>query len=250
MPISRDSIVEYINQFLLIDQYNDASKNGLQVEGSNEVKKIITGVSVCLELFEKAVEVKADMIIVHHGLLWNDVNPITGVLKERIKILLDNNISLLAYHLPLDANPILGNNVLIANQLGLKNQESFLEYNGNNIGIKGEIESVDFVEFKNNVDKKIGPINQTIQGRTKVQRVGVCSGGASREVESISNDNLDTYITGEIGESTKAYCEEARLNFISLGHYNSEVWGVRALGKKVSEEFDISVDFIRLDNPN
>jgi len=250
MPILLNDLVKYCNEYLSIDKFKDSSLNGLQVEGKDEISKIVTGVSACNELFDIAVQREADVVIVHHGLFWGKEQSITNVFKKRIKKLLDNNISLLAYHLPLDANENIGNNILIAEQLNLKNIERFLEYNGQKISFKGDIDPINFDDFIIQIEKTLGPINFKINNTNKVQHIGICSGGASMEVEQAFSENLDTYITGEIGEPTVAYCREAGINYIALGHYNSEIWGVRALGEKLNEKFNIDVKFVKINNPN
>ena len=250
MPILLKDLVKYCNSYLSIDEFKDSSLNGLQIEGKDKISKIITGVSACGELFEEAVKQKVDAVIVHHGLFWGKEQAIINILKKRIKILLDNNISLLAYHLPLDANQDIGNNILIAKQLNLKNIERFLEYNGQKISFKGDIDQINFDDFVILIEKILGPIKAKVNITNKVQHIGICSGGASMEVEQAFSENLDTYITGEIGEPTVAYCREAGINYIALGHYNSEIWGVRALGEKLNEKFNIDVKFVKINNPN
>jgi len=251
MSMNLDELVKYCNDFLNISSFSDSSQNGLQVEGKKEISKIITGVSACKELFEEAVKESADAILVHHGLLWGESMSITGIFKDRIKLLLDNNISLLAYHLPLDTNDKIGNNIIIANKLKLKKIESFFEYNNNKIGFKGELNPLEFESFINVVDKELGPIKTYVKGGIhKVNRIGICSGGASKDVDQAYLENLDTYVTGEIGEPTKAFAEEANIHYIALGHYNSEIYGIKALGELVKKQFNIEVEFIKLDNPN
>jgi putative NIF3 family GTP cyclohydrolase 1 type 2 len=178
------------------------------------------------------------------------MKPITGVFKDRIKLLIENNISLLGYHLPLDANEDLGNNAILANRIGLSNIKPFLKYKGSEIGFKGKIKKIKFEEFLSLVEKEVGPISSYVQGCENSEKIGICSGGASGDVENTINDYIDTYITGEIGEPTLAFCKEAKINYIALGHYNSETWGVEALGEMLKEKFKIPVEFVRVENPN
>jgi len=247
--IQRSEIVQYCNNYLSVEKFPDYCPNGLQVEGASTISKIVTGVSACGELFEKAIEKKADMIIVHHGLLWNELKPITGVFKNRIKLLIENNISLLGYHLPLDAHNKIGNNAILSDEIGLTDKTPFLKYKGNEIGFKGNIDKIKFIDFLKLVEKKVGPIHSYVQGQEYSSKIGICSGGASNDVEDITND-VDTYITGEIGEPTMAFCKEAKINYIALGHYNSETWGVHELGNHLHKKFNIPVEFIKVNNPH
>lgn len=249
MEVLLKDIVEYCSDYLSVASFPDYCPNGLQVEGGKHVKKIVLGVSACMELFQKAKEVGADLVIVHHGLIWGDQQTITGIHGERIKFLLENKISLMAYHLPLDAHKVIGNNAQIAEMLELQNREDFLEYNGRKIGMKGSLKSIDFVSFTKKIKDIFSSITAVIDGGRKVENIGICSGGARKDVEQAEIEGLDTYITGEVGEPTSAFCKEAKINYIALGHYNSEKSGVKALGERILGDFGIKSEFIEIENP-
>jgi len=247
----RDDIIRYCNELLKTKDIKDDGPIGLQVEGAEEVSKIVTGVSACLELFEEAGRRGAQMAIVHHGLLWDDDSRVvTGVMKARLKCLLDNGITLLGYHLPLDMHPEIGNNAQIAKKLGLLDVEPFGEYNGMLIGVKGRINppctSFDFVS---KLTRALGPKPLLWEyGRGKIATVGIVSGGAADLVKQAAEQGLDAYVTGQPMEPTKNYCKEARIHFFAPGHYHSEKWGVQALGAKLADEFGVEVEYVEVPN--
>lgn len=251
MQIKLLDLANYIHEYLQVDKFNDYCPNGLQVESNEHVSKIALGVSACQELFIEAEKRKADLIIVHHGLFWGEAKPLTGVLGKRVKTLFDHKISLMAYHLPLDAHPVIGNNAVLARLLKLEETKPFMKYKGQLIGIKGRINATSFEEFSEFTNSVAGPLYAKIKGGDHpIINVGIVSGGASSEVEDAYEENIDLYITGEIGEPTKAYCEEGNIHYIALGHYNSEQWGIKALGQELSANFGIETEFIKIDNPH
>lgn len=249
MEVLLKDVAKYCNKYLSVDSFSDYCPNGLQVESNKHVSKIALGVSACMELFEKAKEINADLIIVHHGLIWGNQQTITDVHGKRIKFLLENKMSLMAYHLPLDAHLEIGNNATIADLIELRNSKPAFTYNGKEIGIRGEVKSIDFKQFLDHVEKIFGKSFAYYDSGVLVENVGICSGGASKEVEQAKENELDTYITGEIGESTLAFLKEAKINYIALGHYNSEKTGVKALGDHILENFGIKSEFIEIENP-
>lgn len=244
------TITGYLNDLLQIDLYKDLCPNGLQVEGRNDIKKIVCGVSACVGLFEKAIEQKADAILVHHGIIWNFERPLyVGSYKKRVKFLLENNLNLLAYHLPLDAHAVYGNNVRIARKLGVEQVQPFGAYNGTTIGFKGTFNhSAD--ELFNRVRTNINPQALIFPfGPKNIQRVGIISGGAQKEIKQAVVQGLDAYITGEVSEHIYHYAREEGIHFIAAGHHATEVFGVRALGKHLGNKFNLDVQFINIPNP-
>lgn len=226
-----------------MDDFDDGCKNGLQVEGKEEVAKIITGVSFSKKLVEKAIEKGADMIMVHHGLFGNHLGTppqIEGFMKDRLKMLLENNISLAGFHLPLDAHPEIGNNISLAKKFGLENIKEF------DIGFIGELEEpINFSDFAQTVKKELDSNIYTINaGPEKTHKVGVISGGASPDFKAAAGQGADTYISGDIRESEVRAIEETGINFINAGHYNTEKLGIYNLGELIKEKFNIEVEFI------
>ena len=249
--MKRNELTQYLNTYLRIDDFKDYSSNGLQVEGKNEIRKIVTGVSANVELFEKAIKLNADAIIVHHGIIWDSERPVyQGSYKKRIKLLLENDINLYGFHLPLDAHKEVGNNARLIQILGLKNIEPFGEYNGQFIGFKGEYKLkqadavFDLVKKEINANAIIFPY-----GPDKINTIGVVSGGAQKEVKQAVLQGLDLYLTGEVSEYILHYVKEEGIHFIAAGHYATERFGILALGKHIKEKFDLDVEFVDIPNP-
>ncbi len=249
--MNRCKFTKYLNQFFKNDEFQDMCPNGLQVEGNENIHKIVIGVSASVELFEKAIEKKADTIIVHHGVIWNFERPLyKGGYKKRIQLLLENNINLLAYHLPLDAHPEIGNNIQIASKLGLEDTSPFGEYKGKIIGIRGSLPAVDSESFflrikeKINIDTMFFPF-----GPEKINTVGIISGGAQNDVKQAVLDGLDFYLTGEVSEHILHYVKEEKIHFASCGHHATERFGIIALGEHLKNKFNLNVEYIDIPNP-
>lgn len=250
----RDEIVKFINEYLKIEKFEDKSANGLQVAGKEEVDKIALGVSASLALFEESAKRGADMIIVHHGLLWegNELR-IDELRKRRLQILFDKDISLLGYHLPLDGHPVIGNNIQILKKLNLKKKEEFGKYGGKFIGVVGELKrKMPFKEFVKVVDKLFSCQSFILSlGPEMVKTVGIISGGGGGANDMIEafKYHCNVYLTGEPFESGFAMAKEARLNVVAPGHYNTEKFGVQALGKLLEKKFKVKTEFIDIPNP-
>lgn len=247
----RDELTEYLNEYLQIDKFKDYGPNGCQVEGRREVKKIVTGVSACVELFEKAIEKKADAILVHHGIIWNFERPVyRGGYKKRVKILLNNDINLFAYHLPLDAHAEVGNNIRLAKILDLKTLEPFGDYNGTFIGYKGEISGSEAMDVFDSIKSQINPDAVIFPfGPDVIRSVGIISGGAQKEVKQAVLQGLDLYITGEVSEHILHYVKEEGIHFVAAGHHATERFGIIALGEHLNEKFGVDVEFVDIPNP-
>lgn len=247
-------IIKFCEDYLEVEKYrSENAVNGLNVEGKKEIKKIALGMSPNLELFQKAKKRGADCIITHHSLFSVDIfkhfQGITGPLKERIAFLLQNKISLLCYHLPLDFHPEIGNNVLILKKLKAKivdRKGNFSQFQG--VVFLGEFEkAISRNEILQRVKRIFGePIEFVFAGKNKVKRIGVCSGGAAgwKFIVQLPNLEVDLYLTGEIFEHVPFMIKEMKLNFISAGHYRTETFGIQALGKQLEEKFKIKTKFI------
>ncbi len=240
-------ITKYCQKYLKVKDFEDYCHNGCQIEGAEEVSRIITGVSLSRQLIESAIEKKAQMIIVHHGLFGDLIGTppiIKGVTRDRIKQLLENNINLLGFHLPLDAHAEIGNNISICHKLKIDKLEVF------NVGFIGELKAdIDFDEFLEKTNKVLDTNSYSIQaGNKKVKRVGVISGGSSKMLQNAKEKGADTYICGDVGESTIREVEEANMNFINAGHYNTEKFGVQNLGELLIEKFGIEAEFVDIPN--
>ncbi len=249
--MKRDLLTEHLNRLLRIDEFNDLCPNGLQVEGREQINKIVTGVSACVELFDRALKYEADAVLVHHGVIWNFERPVyRGSYKKRIKTLLCNDLNLFAYHLPLDAHEFLGNNVQIAKQLELIDLEPFGDYKGMTIGFSGRTEPVAASAFFNRVKILINEKALIFPfGPSKIERIGIISGAAQKDVQQAVLKGFDVYITGEVSEHIMHYAKEEGIHFIAAGHYATERFGIIALGSYIKENFGIEVQFVDLPNP-
>lgn len=252
--MQQDQLIDFINLTLKFEPDKDPYLfNGLQVVGKDEVKKIVLGVTDSLELFTKAAKWGADMIIVHHGLLGPKKNmPITKVLKNRLKILFDCDITLLCYHLFLDKHPVLGNNAQIIKLLGAKKGKEFGKMDNFNWGFEAEFNPpVDVNSLENNLKKLCGSsVIGFKYGPKIVKKIGVVSGGGPYSLSEAIDKNLDAFLTGESREWTKEWVKEAGLNYFSLGHYNSEKFGVIALGELLKKKYPkLEIKFIDIPNP-
>jgi len=248
----RSDIVDFINDYLSIDDIKDYCKNGLQVEGAEEVTKIVSGVSCSLQLFEEAAKRNAQMVLVHHGLIWNHFpGCITGVFKNRFKALFDHDLNLVSYHLPLDAHQEIGHSAMIAKGIGLENLKPFGSYNGAHIGVSGEyINSLSLENVCEKITSVCGRKTLVLgENKTKVVKVAIVSGGGGDMASQAVDCGMDVFISGEGKEHSQAYCQEAGITFVEAGHYHSEKPGIIALGKLISEKFPIEVEFVDIPNP-
>jgi dinuclear metal center YbgI/SA1388 family protein len=248
----RDEIVGYLDQLLEIDSFADYGPNGLQVPGAEEVSLVVTGVSAHRELFERAAEAGAQLVLCHHGLFW-DFHPRTigPAMKERLRILFDADISLAGYHLPLDAHPEVGNNALICEALGLELGEPFAEHRGRAVGLVGR--SRDGIAFTRLRELCASAFGQEPfvwdAGPDTVHSVGVVSGGAAGDLSGAIALGLDAFITGEPAEHVMAEARENGVHFIAGGHYATETFGIRRLGELVAGRFGVEHRFVAVPNP-
>jgi len=242
----------FFRSFLDIEGFAgaDNSMNGVQVDNDGgEIDKIAFGVDACLETFERAAELGAGMLFVHHGLFWGSPLRLAGNHRQRVKCLLDHNICLYAVHLPLDQHPRMGNNAGLAELLGLEGIEPFCEYHGKKIGYKGAFPQPLSVD---QAAKKIAfsdrpPLGVYPFGKKENTSCAVVSGGAAKEALQALDQGVDLYVTGEMSHQMYHECLEGKLNMIAGGHYSTEVWGVRAVMRHCAEELHIDTVFI--DNP-
>ncbi len=241
--IQRDSLLKNLYKYLDVQSAPEA--NGLQVEGGKNISKIVFGVSANMALFEAAKKAGADTVITHHGLIWDKPQKITGVFGARVKFLVRNNINLISYHLPLDKHPVVGNNACLARLLGIEKKAPFGLYHGINIGFKGKLKKAKKIE---DIYKLLGGECLAFGPQT-VKSAAFVSGGAHDMVEQAAEQGADLYICGSRDEYIREYCREAKINFIAMGHYNSEKLGVQALMVYIKKHFKVKVCFIDIPNP-
>jgi len=244
-------ILSFTYEYLKCDRFNDYCPNGLQVEGTDIVNHLITGVSASVELFERAIDRGGDAILVHHGILWgSEQKIISGSYKKRINLLLKSNLSLLAYHLPLDAHEEVGNNISIANKLQLHDLSTFAEYKGQDIGYVGFLQKAK--PFNQIYDQLQSIVKNDLIaysfGSSDIKKIGIVTGGAADLLEAAVDEECDLFITGEVSEPTFHLAKEEKINFIAAGHYHTEKFGVQALGEKIANEFNIKQTFIDIPN--
>lgn len=249
--MNRDELTTYLNKYLAIKDFKDYGPNGLQVEGKPEIYKIVTGVSASVELFEKALERKADAILVHHGIIWEFERPVyRGGYKKRVKTLLSNDVNLYSYHLPLDAHPEVGNNIQIARLLPLENLEPFGDEKGMVLGFKGTCQPKHAMDFFDLIKTEINREAMVFPfGRDMVSSVGIVSGGAEKQVKEAVLQDLDLFITGEAREHILHYVKEEEIHYVAAGHHATERFGVKALGSHLVDQFGVDVEYIDIPNP-
>jgi len=242
---------KFLNMLLEVDRFTDYCPNGLQVEAKSDTNKIVLGVSASMALFEKAKQMHVSTVIVHHGLFWKGQNyALKGVMGARVKFLFNNNINLLAYHLPLDCHYEIGNNACIANSIGLIKRSSFGKHGGVEIGIAGELRRPETLsKIENKVKKFFGQIRESYSfGKKSIKKIAIVSGGAAEDVYEAQALGADLFITGEAKEPIQEWCREVKMNFIAAGHYASEQSGIKALGKIIEKEFNIPCKFVSVSN--
>jgi dinuclear metal center YbgI/SA1388 family protein len=254
LPVAgRDEIIAHLDELLDANTFADLGPNGLQVPGAGEVVKVVTAVSASAESIERAAAAGAQMLLVHHGLFW-DFHPrsLTPVLTGRLRALLDGGLSLVAYHLPLDAHPELGNNALLAEGLGCDARERWGEYEGSPIGCVARYagDGIPATELFSRARTLTGREPLVFDGGPeRVRSLGIISGGAVSNFAAAIADGLDAYLTGEVSEWVMTDAREAGVHFISAGHYATETFGIRALGEVVADRFEVAHEFVDIPNP-
>ena len=251
--IKRDALLEYCDELLKSRLFRDYCPNGLQVEGREEIHSLVTGVTASQALIDAAIESQADAILVHHGYFWKGENPcITGIKRRRLKALLDAEISLFAYHLPLDAHDIYGNNIQLAQRLQIVPQGSFGgSYGEPDLARFGEFATdMSVMEVEERIFQILGrPVQHIAGGPQQIKRVGWCTGAAQSYIEDAAGLGLDAFISGEISEQTVHVAREYGLHYFAAGHHATERYGVMALGEHLAKKHTISAKFIDIDNP-
>jgi dinuclear metal center YbgI/SA1388 family protein len=257
MPVHLREVIGYLDSTLEIDRFKDYAPNGLQVEGVLEVDRIVTGVSASAELISRGVELGADLIVVHHGLVWGPgLSKIAGPLARRLKLLLGNDVSLAAYHLPLDKHARLGNNVGLCDALALgATREAFGDVRGTPLGLAGswspalpKHEAIDRVA--GGVCKGQPPRFVFPYGPDLVRKVGVCSGAASDLLEAAAGIGCDMFVTGELAERAGDLAKELQITLVAAGHVATEVFGAMRLADELRMRFpSVETQFVFVPSP-
>lgn len=244
-----NDLSDYLDRLLRPEQFSDYCPNGLQVEGKREINKIVTGVTASMELLQAARRANADAILVHHGYFWRgEAQPIVGIKKRRLQFLLQHDINLFAFHLPLDAHPELGNNVMLAKQLGLELTGRTGENNMLGLAELGAPQPLQ--ALVTHIQAKLNRAPQVIGDLARpIKRIALCTGAAQGYIEQAAAANVDVYISGEISEQTVHVARETGVAYIAAGHHATERYGIRALGEHLEKMFGIAHEFIDADNP-
>lgn len=244
-------IYDFCNQLLCIDCFEDYCPNGLQIEGDSRViQKIALGVSMSENMIQHSINWNADLILTHHGLLWNkDSRVIQKTIKRKIYLLLSQGISAGAYHLPLDCHMNIGNHIQLAKKINLKHAKGFYSQGNSFLGIKGEVD-ITIQELSEQIEAVLGRKPLVLNfGPQRIKQIGLITGAAQGYFEVAINEGIDCFITGEASEYNYSMSQESKVHFISAGHYHTEKYGIQALGKELEKVFDIETKFIEEENP-
>ena len=249
--MQRREFNQLLNTLLKPETINDFCPNGLQVEGKDEIRTIVTGVTASQALIDAAIENNADAILVHHGYFWKgESQPITGMKKRRVAALLAKDINLFAYHLPLDIHPEMGNNAQLAQLLDIE-IEAGLEPVNNSVAMKGRLKTpLTGSEFADKISQVLNRAPLTSLVRTgKIETIALCTGGGQGYIDLAAEQGLDAYLTGEASEQTIHSSREQNIDFFAAGHHATERYGIKALGELLAEQYGFDVTFIDIDNP-
>ena len=266
--ISAQTLTQFCDDYLMAAAFKDYAPNGLQVDGGRPIQHLITGVTACEALIDAAIAADADAIMVHHGYFWKgEAAPLTGMKGQRIRKLMQHGISLLAYHLPLDAHPTIGNNAKLAEALGLTIIGGLYPDEPHPVGNIATCAPQSVQSLSATITQALGrtPLhisshyqNSHYQGANEdtnhpshkiIERIGLCTGGAQDMIEQAAMMRCDAYISGEISERTTHSARELAIDYFACGHHATERGGIQALGDKIAQHFGLSVRFIDIDNP-
>ena len=262
--ISAQALTEFCDEYLSAAAFKDYAPNGLQVDGGRPIQRIVTGVTACEALIDAAIADKADAILVHHGYFWKgEPAPITGMKGQRIRKLMQHGISLIGYHLPLDAHPRIGNNAKLAEQLDMTIIGALYPSESHPVGNIATCTPQNAQSLITQITDALGRLplhisahyqasdsNQSdTQNNRLIERVGICSGGAQDMIEQAALMGCDAFISGEISERTTHIARELGIDYFACGHHATERGGIQALGDIVAQQFGLPVTFIDIDNP-
>lgn len=247
-----NAFLQVLDDLLQPAKFHDYCPNGLQVEGRAEVRTLVTGVTACEALIDAAIALNADAILVHHGYFWKGERAeITGMKRRRIAKLIRHDLSLLAYHLPLDAHPVLGNNAQLAQRLGFVRDDALFPNDSRAVGDVGALaQAMSADALSQHIEQVLGRKPLHIAGSDKpIQRVAWCTGGAQGFIEQAIAMGVDAYFSGEISEPTVHVARESGVHYWAMGHHASERYGVQALGEWCARELELTHHFVDIDNP-
>lgn len=251
--MDRNELEQLLDEWLKPSDFKDSATNGLQIEGKKDIGHIVCGVSANLALIEQAIARGADALVVHHGIFWEPgLRSIRGWAGKRIRRLVNANVNLFAFHLPLDAHPTLGNNASLADVLGLQSpRDPFGAYKGQEIGFSGQLKKPCFLStVLDLIETEIGPPVAVFGSSDKtIETVGVCSGGAPDLLSQAIDKGLDLFVTGEVTEWVKAMSDETGVAFVAAGHHATERFGVQNIARKLADNPGLTAEFVDVPNP-
>ena len=263
--ITAHSLTEFCDDYLSANAFKDYAPNGLQVDGGRPIQRIITGVTACDALIDAAIADHAEAIMVHHGYFWKgEAAPLTGMKGQRIRKLMQHGISMIGYHLPLDAHPIIGNNAKLAELLDMTIIGALYPAETHPVGNIATCTPQTAQSLITHITQALGRVplhisaeyntptaanDSTNTNSRMIERVGICTGGAQDMIEQAALMGCDAFISGEISERTTHIARELGIDYFACGHHATERGGIEALGKLVAQQFDLPVTFIDIDNP-
>jgi len=249
--VLRDDLAAFCDDLLGAQNGHDYGPNGLQVEGREQIRHLVTAVSANVELFERAIELRADALLVHHGILWNhQARNLVGPMAKRVKMLMDNGISLLGYHLPLDRHLEVGNAAALIKRMGCAVDGPFGDHRGYAVGVRARVPDWSPEDLERRFEAVVGaPMTTYMSGPARIQSMAVVTGGGQGYVQDAISEGVDAFLTGEVTEWTRAMVQEAGIHFLAGGHYRTEQYGVQEVGARIEEKFGIRVGFVDIPNP-
>lgn len=250
--MQRSALLRSLEQWLQARMIKDYCPNGLQVEGREEINKIVTGVTASQALIEAAIAANADTLLVHHGYFWKGENEtVTGMKKRRLKQLLQQDMNLIAYHLPLDVQPNFGNNAQLALLLQLNELQALPDLSPEGIVQQGVLaQPMTGEAFASRLEEVLQrPLTAYQLQPSRIKTVALCTGGGQGFIEAAVESGADAFVTGEVSEQTIHTARECGIHFFAAGHHATERYGVKALGDKIAAEYEVEVEFIDIDNP-
>lgn len=253
-PLSAYQLENYCNDVLSVAAFKDYAPNGLQVDGGAPISKVVTGVTASQALINEAIARDAQAIVVHHGYFWKgEPQPLVGMKGKRIRTMMQHGISMLGYHLPLDAHPQMGNNAALADALGLTIEGALFPEQAHpvgNIATMSPMMAHDFyARIATVLDVEPLHILPDNYQREPISRIGLCSGGAQDFIDQAAAMGCDAYISGEISERTTHSAREQGIHYFACGHHATERGGIQRLGEHLADALSLSVEFVDIDNP-
>ncbi len=254
MGVALSELGDYLDRCLQPGRFSDYCPNGLQVEGRDTVVKLATGVTACQQFLDDAIAWGADALLVHHGYFWRgEPSAVVGMKRRRLAALLGNDVSLFAYHLPLDAHPLYGNNACLGRLMGIDpgDQEPLQPGRDDGLGAIGTLgQALPAAEFVATLEAALGrPALHVGVAEEPVSRIAWCTGGAQDYIDAAVAAGADLFVTGEVSERTVHTAREEGIHFVAAGHHATERFGVQALGEHVAETFSLEHRFFDVDNP-